>query len=324
MARRQLSVDYSCPKCSKVLQQPKYLKCLHCFCINCIKEEVAEGKVICYVCDKVTEINHSIEDLPTPYHILDRMEIEEDAEHSECKSCKDGGKVVSYCNKCLHICESCSISHKRMKSFDSHKVKRISEIQNDDPLKTLQELGKKTTCKNHKDEELKYFCITCKKSVCRDCECRQKHEHILLEEERFESMRSILEELRTKEQTVSDGAEQINKVLSEVPDRASKCEEEIDKHFKKLEEKISKHKSKLKQKISNIKDAKLTALRNQHAQLNRLKSEMEHVVRNVDTGLKSNNKVSIANCTDFFNNSMQETINKIENTDTQPITIYQT
>lgn len=77
MAKRQsessqpdTSDALKCPKCKKLLEKPKLLSCLHCVCSGCIKNELAYRQCVdCPLCQVTT--NGSINDLPTPYYIID-------------------------------------------------------------------------------------------------------------------------------------------------------------------------------------------------------------------------------------------------------------
>jgi len=73
--------------------------------------------------------------------------------------------VVSYCPECnMFLCHVCNDFHKCSKRFCGHGVVLLTELRStkDAPL---QATVKVQLCKEH-DEQLKYYCETCKQLVC--------------------------------------------------------------------------------------------------------------------------------------------------------------
>ena len=82
--------------------------------------------------------------------------------------------ISHFCSDCQnYLCKECGLElHKRLKTFRGHKVIPISEIS-----VTAFQSSKIHNCQVHKGEDLKLYCETCKKLVCRDCILIDHHQH---------------------------------------------------------------------------------------------------------------------------------------------------
>eukprot|EP00475_Leptophrys_vorax_P034014 TRINITY_DN5435_c0_g1_i1.p1 TRINITY_DN5435_c0_g1~~TRINITY_DN5435_c0_g1_i1.p1 ORF type:complete len:441 (+),score=67.90 TRINITY_DN5435_c0_g1_i1:26-1348(+) len=75
-------------------------------------------------------------------------------------SCDPTKDSVWYCTACkLSFCEACDSGIHSFQAFKSHERVSVSKAP------TITSLG----CSEHKDEQVRFFCLTCSKPVCRDC-----------------------------------------------------------------------------------------------------------------------------------------------------------
>ena len=83
-----------------------------------------------------------------------------------CDDCISDDPAIMRCiTCCLHLCEICSQGHIRRKSTSNHKLVTLEELQFSGP----PNLPKSDLCYLHDGEEVRLFCKTCQKTICREC-----------------------------------------------------------------------------------------------------------------------------------------------------------
>jgi hypothetical protein len=165
--------DWLCPGCHAVFDHKKHHplvlnECGHTFCHHCVTGEVLNQ--MCSMCKSDFNFEKCV-----PNHILEPIllvvEETEDAAFLElivpkpkqssvriCFSC-DSKEAVVYCkeDKCFFCCECNDAIHSAGK-WKLHSRVDASKA----PTMPVE-------CAEHKDEVLKFYCITCSRTVCRDC-----------------------------------------------------------------------------------------------------------------------------------------------------------
>lgn len=128
---------FNCPICVEILENPKYLPCLHTFCEKCIKSlmESRKSKINCPICRyEIEKPSHDISaeewanSLPKNHQLLTFQNICENFLEPKilCDSCSKNDKK-SYanvrCTECKdNLCDNCNNLIHRMKELVSHTI----------------------------------------------------------------------------------------------------------------------------------------------------------------------------------------------------------
>ncbi|KAI8783989.1 E3 ubiquitin-protein ligase TRIM33 isoform X1 [Biomphalaria glabrata] len=94
-----------------------------------------------------------------------------------CTACDEGEEAGSYCLQCEEwLCDSCVDAHKRVRITKDHTISSKEDVSakvvtSKSPWEQLM------MCKQHKQEQLKFFCEKCEKLTCRDCQLMDHKEH---------------------------------------------------------------------------------------------------------------------------------------------------
>ncbi len=90
--------------------------------------------------------------------ILESLSLKENKD-VKCDECEEG-KAISRCMECLTLlCKGDTEHHERARNTKSHKVVALEDISGP--------LHRPCFCKEHRSEELKLFCESCDKPICR-------------------------------------------------------------------------------------------------------------------------------------------------------------
>ena len=175
-----LREEASCPVCQDILKDPRYLPCLHSFCLNClINWHRASGGQIdlrCPKCQGRCRVPESgdLKDLPTSFFLsgfIDALAIKEsDKTQVTCGNCDKKSSKTSYCFECCKFyCDECLIGHKIMRGFKDHRVLAVKDFHEKD-YEVVVKRPVFCSRKGHEKEELKFFCKICpENSVCQTC-----------------------------------------------------------------------------------------------------------------------------------------------------------
>ena len=89
-------------------------------------------------------------------------------EKTKCDDCYDE-PVVSYCPDCdFFRCRMCSDVHKKNKRLN-HNLLPLNEMQTSNSIQQIQPKSRILLCQDHDENELSYYCDTCKKLICSYC-----------------------------------------------------------------------------------------------------------------------------------------------------------
>ncbi|BFZ05146.1 hypothetical protein BsWGS_08185 [Bradybaena similaris] len=92
-----------------------------------------------------------------------------------CTACEENQEAGFYCLQCEEwLCDSCVDAHKRVRITKDHTISPKNEVKvvtNKSPWEQLM------MCKQHKQEQLKFFCEKCEMLTCRDCQLMDHKEH---------------------------------------------------------------------------------------------------------------------------------------------------
>ena len=175
-----LREEASCPVCQDILRDPRYLPCLHSFCLNCLinwhRASGGEVNLRCPKCQGRSRVPASgdLKDLPTSFFLsgfIDALAIKEsDKTQVTCGNCDKKSSKTSYCFECCNFyCDECLIGHNIIRSYKDHRVLAVKDFQEKD-YEVVVKRPVFCSRKGHEKEELKFFCKICpENSVCQTC-----------------------------------------------------------------------------------------------------------------------------------------------------------
>ncbi|XP_023174459.1 E3 ubiquitin-protein ligase TRIM33 isoform X2 [Drosophila hydei] len=303
----------NCMLCSSRLVMPRILSCLHVFCEDCLlnllrSKEAASASspatslssaascssasfdgsenqqrlhtvLECPDCKQLTRLgNKGVKGLTVDYivtNILDLFNME--TEHIPCTSCKSKEEAISRCNDCANfLCNGCDNAHKYMRCFENHQVVRIEDLQKNVQNDKLI-IHKPICCRQHVNENLKYYCFTCQVPTCNDCLLGDHkgndhhYETALVAEQtvRADLEQTIAETLK-KAQYCNDAGGNLSSALTELQSQHDNVRQQIEDAYKSY-----------KRILEVIRDQLLT-------ELGRLHSERELKIMDLMQSLENN------------------------------------
>ena len=176
--------NLTCPICYQLFGKPKFLPCHHSYCEECLEKMQVQSKIVCPECRAVATVPvEGVKKLPTNFLItrlvdeliLKRKVVGEDK--AKCDDCSEDDPVVSYCPDCDSFrCHICSEAHKRNKRYLNHNLLPLNELQSLNDMQQIKPKSKVLLCEDH-ENELNYYCDTCKKLVCTYCTIKDHSGH---------------------------------------------------------------------------------------------------------------------------------------------------
>ncbi|XP_033118983.1 uncharacterized protein LOC117118493 [Anneissia japonica] len=175
--------DIECAICLNRFHQPKTLKCMHTYCLQCIQKWVeTHGKIKCPICGQEHDLTkNDLKELTSNTMISQLLEYvvkAEDQKPTKC-SCCDINQPEYHCQKCqLYLCDApCIKQHQIIPSLRDHLLYTLDKNEQD------ASSDAQTRCKVHCYTALEFFCSTCNKSACKHCEhvlrCYQKQHKVI-------------------------------------------------------------------------------------------------------------------------------------------------
>ncbi|XP_072043508.1 uncharacterized protein [Amphiura filiformis] len=318
-----------CGICLEPYKNPRGLPCLHSFCEECLVRWAKtnmkdDSKVLtCPNCMRQTPIPaKGIEGFPAHFLVnslqdtLNMEKVKEDLSSKLCDNCEEPEKTAAvYCLDCKHyLCQSCHNIHEAWKGNKSHTVLTGADML------SRKTSGKEQYCTEHDNVEQKFYCETCDKPICKDCNdskqwCRD-HDTITLQQAAdykltgLNMLKDKLKKCTTKKREIEEIEEEIissaDKIICELNSRKNYYVQKVENVFKRATSDVDRLKTEHIKKLAEIK----YCLNGKMMEINSIKEQGEH---SVATG--SNSEI-VSNCTSDMSCSFQKVIdlevNKID------------
>ncbi len=200
----QLDRELTCQFCLGLLDDPRMLECLHSYCKRCIEALELKNLPSSYKCPecqetfKIPDINqlpvHKIANTKKRDFLLLRRIS---GETMKCNLCpvphrKHAADAIYICLDCREgqqfLCHNCSSHHYNKPELKDHHLELLNSLlQNSTSSSSAS--GRMTVrirrssvfsniCAMH-GIQIRYFCDTCKASICSDCKNESHHEHAI-------------------------------------------------------------------------------------------------------------------------------------------------
>ena len=284
----------NCSICRKMYIDPKILPCFHTFCVKCIETIATKANkkpgdhLECPCCEKTFSIPHEgfaklqkhffIEKLVTLTNILK-------TKGEYCNECREEGEssspatqaspVTSYCFSCsLPLCVDCYKHHKRSRLTKSHKM---LVIDNQAITAERMEMLASAKCEQHKDEELKIYCIDCRISTCLLCyiDSHQTHNRSDIKIAAQGHRKQLFEDIGvayTCVNTVQRQNRELENSQRKIEDKIRAMRNQVEKRRSELKKLVDVH--------ANVFIGQLDSLRK--AKLNEIEKAREDINRNIN------------------------------------------
>ena len=212
----ELTAELKCGVCLELFKDPRYLPCLHTFCMECIQRTMNDDRfLMCPVCRAKHELGeegagllpvnlYALQELPLKRLKLDHREVAK-----MCEFCGEAEFPVAWCSDCqVLICKHCHALHKKMVYLKGHQVIDAREGH-------LRPYVGSNVCLRHDGQELKYLCSDCSAMVCPECllSIHKDHEYSLAEEA-YLKLETKMKELISIAETKKDNFSQYLKRLN--------------------------------------------------------------------------------------------------------------
>ncbi|XP_022086390.1 E3 ubiquitin-protein ligase TRIM33-like [Acanthaster planci] len=236
-----------CSICFQRFTEPKFLDCLHTFCLKCLHNlKLREGpqilKLKCPMCRHETMLkSDSLEDLPPNFTLsalVEEFAIQEQllqgqGSEIKCQSCNETNQATSFCMDCAHfLCQDCQKAHERLAITKSHKIYTTAQIQSGE-IAYKSKLRKEPKCEKHPDQNLNIYCDTCEQLVCTTCSVLKHEKHSRTEvSEAFDKCKQEIAAVMAK-------MEKKKAELSNAKKHTAKSRKKLDTMFEATNRKIS-------------------------------------------------------------------------------------
>ncbi|XP_033118988.1 E3 ubiquitin-protein ligase TRIM71-like [Anneissia japonica] len=221
--------DLECAICLNRFHQPKTLKCMHTYCLQCIQKWVeTHGKMKCPTCGQEHELTkYDLKDLAANTMISQLLEYvmkTEDQKPAKC-SCCDIHQPEYHCQTCqLYLCGTpCIKQHQIIPALRNHSLYTLDKKEQESSSE------EQTKCKVHCNNILEFFCSTCNKSACKHCEnilrCYQKEHKVI-------PLSTAINEFNNDATEIVKVAHEIKNKLKEKLEFVTKDKSEFDSQLK--------------------------------------------------------------------------------------------
>ncbi|XP_033120960.1 tripartite motif-containing protein 2-like [Anneissia japonica] len=287
--------DLECAICLSRFNQPKTLKCMHTYCLQCIQKWVeTHGKMKCPICGQEHDLTkEDLKKLASNTMISQLLEYvmkTEDQKPTNCSFCDN--QPAYHCSTCqLYLCGAqCVKQHKAVPLTKDHPLYTLDKKEQD---------GKQINCQVHCNTPLEFYCSNCNKSACKKCEhilrCYQKQHKVIpmsTAVEKFNKDANDIVELAHKiEKTLTEKQETLTKDRSEFDSQLMLCRTAIKIQEKKLLRKVQEKSKELlidleiiyKKKKENFDsevndiDSKITQIKNLIVSTNTMMNKPEEI-----------------------------------------------
>ena len=290
----------SCPVCQDILRDPRYLPCLHSFCLNCLINwhRASGGEVIlrCPKCQSRSRVPASgdVKDLPKSFFVsgfIDALAIKEsDKTQVTCGNCDKKSSKTSYCFECCKFyCDECLIGHNIIRSYKDHRVLAVKDFQEKD-YEVVVKRPVFCSRKGHEKEELKFFCKICpENSVCQTCVTLDHAGHkVILIHEEAEAQKM---ELAGLIQTPRDNLHAKVKMVSQIDEEYAQLVQRSKDMLRDVDVFVDNLMRRLQEERQNIKAAVENETKKSLESLSTKKTVIQEEIKKIELALEKAEKL---------------------------------
>ncbi|XP_038065192.1 E3 ubiquitin-protein ligase TRIM71-like [Patiria miniata] len=189
-----------CTICIQRFNRPKILDCLHSFCLGCLEDYKrtqypSSPKLPCPLCRKETVLpDNGIAGLSNYFAMTALVEefthqenlVKRQKSRIVCEVCEDD-EAISRCTDCKeYLCCECQRAHQRAVKTKKHEIATLDDLRSGKATFKSKMRDEVPKCKKHTNQEVCFFCNTCKVLICAVCtaldHCKPSHTYEDIEE----------------------------------------------------------------------------------------------------------------------------------------------
>ena len=301
-----LREEASCPVCQEILSDPRYLPCLHSFCLHClIKWHRASGGQVDLRCPKCqvrcrVPASGDLKDLPTSFFLsgfIDALAIKESNNTQvTCGNCDKKSSKTSYCFECCKF--YCDEWHNIWRGYKDHRVLAVKDFQEKD-YEILVKRPVFCSRKGHEKEELKFFCKICSEnSVCQTCVILDHAGHkVTLIQEEAEAQKIELTGLtQTPRKTLKAKMKmvtQIDEGYAQLVQRSEDMLRDVDVFVDNLMRRLQEERQNIKVAVENKTKKSLESLTTKKTAIQQEMKEIESALEKAEKLLKQSTDAEV-------------------------------
>ncbi|KAF4088283.1 hypothetical protein AMELA_G00080440 [Ameiurus melas] len=255
----------SCAVCTTKLSssaEPKLLPCLHMTCKACIVN-TSEDKHAkeCPTCGQSFNLPE----------VTDCFIFENSA--PKCGGC-DETVLSGWCKECEEaLCSDCVSAHQRVKVTRNHTVI---------PQEPRSGLSISLRCTSHKQERLKFFCVTCNQLTCRDCQLidHRNHSFLLLEEavaSQKDELIKLLDSIREQKNSMRARLQDLDGRLNAIKELKGLTQKQLHNALKSLYASLVIRCRQLSKELEGLCDEEEKSLKVMKTSLKKLEDKQEYI-----------------------------------------------
>ncbi|XP_035828446.1 E3 ubiquitin-protein ligase TRIM33 isoform X2 [Aplysia californica] len=239
-----------------------------------------------------------------------------DSKHM-CTACEEGQQAESYCMQCEEwLCDSCVDAHKRVRITKDHVISpkdQVKVVTSKSPWEQLM------TCKQHKQEQLKFFCEKCEKLTCRDCQLldHKDHKYQFLDQaaEQYKArLKGSLALMGEKRNKLSANREEIELKLSNCKEQKDSLQQDILKQADVLVKGIRQAVWGVLSNLASFTDAATKRLNKEIDDVSDLVTKFDHCIQFMEDILQDGSSMSLL----YSKGSVESKCRKVYHTQVDP------
>ncbi|XP_007894049.1 tripartite motif-containing protein 45 [Callorhinchus milii] len=314
------SCGTKCSVCNHLYRDPRILPCLHTLCLECVRglkqfsipraqrEDDRgpgvsvdhcgpEAVILCPVCDCEVDLPVAgVEALTSNQLILNEVLLERIQRADSglvCDLCNDGDAERRCDMCCVNLCDFCSKAHRRQRKTASHVTVALRDLKCG-----KGRISKPVLCPFHPAEELRLFCETCDRLVCRDC-CMVEHRDHRCDfianviNKHGDFIRELLKQTQPHVRQLQETLRDIGRAKLQVRERTKVIAEEIKTFTEYYIKALEAHQGRLLKELEELKIHKENSLHLQQIQLEQMFSDVKTGVDFTEHLLTSGSHVEI-------------------------------
>ncbi|XP_070573602.1 tripartite motif-containing protein 2-like [Ptychodera flava] len=244
-----------CCVCSERYKSAKVLPCTHTFCEQClikILEKSASDQLTCPICRRSHKVSaRGVSELPANLFVNQLVELfeeqdEKTAAQRNCEACETA-EVTERCIDCsVSLCGICSKAHRFLPATRSHRLIAIDEYEKA-KFNNPASVRPPPHCSKHHENVVKFYCDTCKVSICLECAAvdhpRPEHKFRYLDEAAAEFkhfLTAMTKDLRIKENEASVSKSAVQQMVESVDSRFKEEKQKVRAHTEKTIEETTR------------------------------------------------------------------------------------
>jgi len=293
----ELEKEVTCPICRDHFTDPRILPCCHLFCKGCILRVVLvyglDKPFQCPVCRSNTLLPDAnmdnlkkafyINTLKAIYASMVGNEQQGPKAQIQCELCSSRAKAEGFCSRCAaFICNECTDLHRRVKTFDGHKVLTLKELIQKGIQEVVERDPEIDHCQQH-SEKLTKYCHSCICLVCEKCisDGHQSHAIDVCSVAAPVSKRALVDSLgplREKELEYVQGMEEAQQALDAVQEHGVGVANTIEASFRELHRILDERKAQLLEEASDVVQRKASELTARKERMTNASAEISGIV----------------------------------------------